>query len=158
MTDKILKNEIEMTIWALISFLMMRVDDYRDLSMKIKMMNRCRNFLMMIEEVSIEMKKFLEFLKFLIETKMKMKMIVSENFLLWTIREINVSLMIVKMSVFSLIDLEMIILEIRMILEVIVEMMLFVILIVMRLIINNRENFVQISSREDDEWRQNRMI
>jgi hypothetical protein len=61
----------------------------------------------MIEKFSIEMKRFLEFL---IEMKMKMKMIVSENSLLLTIREIDVSLMLDEM--FSLIDLEMMNLEI----------------------------------------------
>jgi hypothetical protein len=47
---------------------------------------------------------------------MKMRVIVSENFLLWTIREINVSLMIAE--VIFLIDLEMMILEILISLEI----------------------------------------
>jgi hypothetical protein len=55
---------------------------------------------------------------------MKMKMIVWENFLLLTIREISVSLMIVEVIfsseviVSQVIDLEMTILEIRVTLEI----------------------------------------
>jgi hypothetical protein len=129
MTDKILKNEIEMIVWALIPFL---IDECRDFLM----MNHCRDFL--IDEndecrdfavfVKFLMKKFLELL---IEMKMKknvlMKKIIWENSLLLTIREISVSLMIVEMIFLSevivlqvidletmilVIDLEMMILEI----------------------------------------------
>jgi hypothetical protein len=97
-----------------------------------------------------------EFLELLIE--MKMKMIVSENFLLLTIRGIIVSLMLdvviflSEMIVLSLIKLQMMILEIlmiveiRVILEVTVEMILFVIQILMTLVMNNHENFVQNQS------------
>jgi hypothetical protein len=101
-----------------------------------------------------------EFLELLIE--MKMKMIVSENFLLLMIREVIVSLMLdvviflSEVIVLSLIDLEMMILEIlmiveiRVILEVIVEMIFFVIQILMRLVTNNHENFVQNQSLLDE--------
>jgi hypothetical protein len=58
--------------------------------------------------------------------------------------------MLDEMIVLPLIDLELMILEIQMILEVIVEMILFVIQILMTFVMNNRENFVQNSSREDD--------
>jgi hypothetical protein len=96
MTDKISKNEIEI-VWALTSFLndecrdflMMKIDEYRDFVVFVKFL----------------MKKFLEFL-------IKMKMIVWENFLLLMTREINASLMIVEVIVLSMIDLEMMILEI----------------------------------------------
>jgi hypothetical protein len=66
MIDKILKNEIEM------SFLMMRIDDCRDFLMN--EIDHCRNFLI-----------FQKFLELLIE--MKMRVIVSKNFSLLTIRE-----------------------------------------------------------------------
>jgi hypothetical protein len=62
--------------------------------------DECRDF-------SVEMKGFLEFL---IEVRMKMKMIASGNSLLLTIREINVSLMIAE--VIFLIDLEIMILDV----------------------------------------------
>jgi hypothetical protein len=67
------------------------------------------------------------------------------------IHEIIVSLMLDEMLFLLLIDLEVMNLEIQMIFEVIVEMMLFVIQILMTLVTNNHENFVQNSSREDDE-------
>ncbi len=99
MTDKISKNEIEMIVWALTSFLndecrdflMMKIDEYRDFAVFVEFL----------------MKNFLEYL-----IEMKMKEIVWENSLLLTIREIDVSLMIVEVIVHSMIDLEMMILEI----------------------------------------------
>jgi hypothetical protein len=81
------------------------------------------------------------FSEFLIE--MKMKMNVRENFSLLMTREIIVSLMFDEMLFLLLIDLEVMILEIQMTLEVIVEMMFFVIQILMKLVTNNHENFVQ---------------
>jgi hypothetical protein len=72
MTDKILKNEIEMIASMPISFLMMKVDDCRDFLMN--EIDHCRNFLI-----------FQKFLELLIE--MKMRVIVSENSSLLTIRE-----------------------------------------------------------------------
>jgi hypothetical protein len=96
MIDKISKNEIEMIVWALISFLMMN--------------DKCRDFAVFLKFL---MKKFLAFL-----FEIKMKEIVWENFLLLTIREIDISLMIVEVIflseviVLSMIDLEMMILEI----------------------------------------------
>jgi hypothetical protein len=70
---KILKNEvIEMIVWELTSFLMMRIDDCRDFLMN--EIDHCKNFLI-----------FQKFLELLIE--MKMKMIVSENFSLLMIHE-----------------------------------------------------------------------
>ncbi len=74
------------------------------------MINHCRNFL---EFLKFLMKKFSELL-----IEMKMKMIVSENFSLLMIREIDVSLMLNEMIflseviVLSLIDLEMMILDV----------------------------------------------
>jgi hypothetical protein len=95
MIDKILKNEmIEMIVWASTSFLN---DECKDFSMMMKMM----------------IEKFSEFL-----IEMKMKMIVWKDFLLLTIRETDISLMIDEMIflseviVLSQIDLEMMILEI----------------------------------------------
>jgi hypothetical protein len=111
MINKISENEIEMIVWALISFL---IDECRDFL--IDEINEYRDFAVFLKFL---MKKFL---KLLIEMKMKknvlMKKIVWENFLLLTIREINVSLMIVEMIflseeiVLQVIDLEMMILEI----------------------------------------------
>jgi hypothetical protein len=106
--DKILKNEmIEIIVWILISFL---IDECKDFSMIMKMMNHCKNFMIFLKFL---MKEFSELL-----IKMKMKMIVLKSFLLWTIREINVLLMLNKMIflseviVFSLIDFKIMILEI----------------------------------------------
>ncbi len=98
-------------------------------------MNHCRNFLKFLK-MMIEI-----FSEFLIE--MKMKMNVRENFSLLMTREIIVSLMFDEMLFLLLIDLEVMILEIQMTLEVIVEMMFFVIQILMKLVTNNHENFVQ---------------
>ncbi len=111
MTDKISKNEIEMIVWALIPFL---IDECRDFL--ISEIDEYKNFAVLLEFL---MKKFLELL-----IEMKMKMIVWENFLLLTIREISVSLMIVEVIfsseviVSQVIDLEMTILEIRVTLEI----------------------------------------
>ncbi len=84
MIDKISKNEIEIIVWALISLLMMRIDDYRNFSMKMKMMNRCRDFLIdesrdFLMNETDHCKDCLIFLIFLMIV-MKMKMIVWENF------------------------------------------------------------------------------
>jgi hypothetical protein len=127
MTDKILKNEmIEMIVWTSTSFLN---DECRDFSMRMKMMSHCKDFLMNEIDDCRDFAVFLKFLemieifsKFLIE--MKMKMIVWENFSLLTIRETDVSLMIVEVIFLSevivllTIDLEMIILEISISFEI----------------------------------------
>jgi hypothetical protein len=165
MIDKTSKNEIEMIVWELTSFL---IDECRNFS--IEMMNHCKYFLMMIEKFSIDeindctnfaiFLKFLikKFLELLIEMKIKMKMIVSKNFLLWTIREVNVSLMIVEMIVLLLIVLEVMILdvqmtvEIQMILEVMNEMIFFVIQISIKLVKNNLVNFVQSQSLINEQF------
>jgi hypothetical protein len=122
MTDKILKNEmIEMIVWASTSFLN---DECRDFSMKMKMMNHCKDFLMNEIDDWRSFAVFLKFLKMMIEIfpefliEMKMKMIVWRNFSLLMTLEIVVSLMLDKMIflseviVLSLIDLETMILEI----------------------------------------------
>jgi predicted neutral ceramidase superfamily lipid hydrolase len=133
--DKISKNEIEMIVWTLISFLidecrnflMMKIDEYRDFS--IEMMNHCRNFLVKMNKnddcrnfvIFLKLQK-MKFLELLIE--IEMKKIVWKNFLLLTTREIDVSLMIAEVIflseviVLQVIDLEMMILEIRMNLEI----------------------------------------
>ncbi len=103
-TDKISKDEIEIIVWELISFL---IDEYEKFLID-EMMNHCRNSLMFLKFL---IKKFLELL-----IEMKTKMIVSEKFLLWTIHGISVSLMIAE-EIF-LINLEMMILEILIFLEI----------------------------------------
>jgi hypothetical protein len=116
MTDKISKNEIEMIAWALISFLMMN-DECRNFP--IEMMSHCRNFVTLLKFLKMMIEMFSEFL-----IEMKMKMIAWENLSLLTIRETDVSLMIVEVILLSevivllAIDLEMIILEISISLEI----------------------------------------
>jgi hypothetical protein len=84
------------------------------MNFQIELMNRCKDFLM--NEID-RCRDFAIFPKFLIERflelliEMMMKMIVSENFSLLTIREMIVSLMLVEMIFLSLIDLEMMISE-----------------------------------------------
>jgi hypothetical protein len=103
MTERIWENEIELFL----------IDDYKKfLIMKI---NECRNFLMN--------EKFSESL-----IDMKMKMIVWVNFLLLMTRETDVSLMIAKVIVLSLIDLEMTIFE-WMIFEILLILMILIVLI-----------------------------
>ncbi len=119
MIDKNSENEIEMIVWALISFLMMN-DERRDFS--IEMMSHCRDFVTLLKFVKMMIEIFSEFL-----IEMKMRVIVWENFLLLMIHEIIVSLMLDEMLfllmldkmiflseviVLSLIDLETMILEI----------------------------------------------
>jgi hypothetical protein len=70
--DTILKNEIEMIVSMSISFLIMKIDDCKDFLMN--EIDHCKNFLI-----------FQKFLELLIE--MKMRVIVSKNFSLLTIRE-----------------------------------------------------------------------
>ncbi len=78
--------------------------------MRVKMIDHCRDFL---EFLKFLMKEFSELL-----IEMKMKMIVSENSSLLMIREVDVSLMLDEMIflseviVLSLIDLEMMILDV----------------------------------------------
>ncbi len=82
-TGKILENEVEITAWALISFLvvndecrdflMMKVDEYRDFP--IEMMNHCRDFLIENDDcrgfvIFLKFQK-VEFLELLVEVKMK---------------------------------------------------------------------------------------
>ncbi len=106
MIDKTSKNEIEMIVWELTSFL---IDEYEDFLID-EMMNHCRDFLRFLKFL---MRKFLELL-----IEMKMKMIVSENFLLLMIRGVIVLLMLdetvflPEVIVLPLIDLGMMILEI----------------------------------------------
>jgi hypothetical protein len=98
---------------------MMKIDEYRNFS--IEMMNHYKDFLIEINE-NDDCKDFAVFVKFLmkkfLELLIEMKMIIRENFLLLTIREISVSLMIVEVIflseviVLSMIDFEMMILEI----------------------------------------------
>jgi hypothetical protein len=114
-TDKILENEmIEMIVWASTSFLN---DECRDFSMRMKMMNHCRDFVILLKFLKMMIEIFPEFL-----IEMAMKMIAWGNFSLLTIREVIVSLMLAEMLFLLLIDLEVMNLEIQMILEMIVEM------------------------------------
>ncbi len=107
--NKTSKNEIEMIVWRLTSFL---IDEYENFLID-EMMNHCRNFLNFLKFLKFLMKEFLELL-----IEMKMKMIISENFSLLMIREVIVSLMLVEVIflseviVLSLIDLEMMILDV----------------------------------------------
>jgi hypothetical protein len=85
---------IEITVWELTSFLtdeckdfvMKKVDESRDFLMRV---DECRNFLMKIDE-------YRDFLM------MKMKMIIWETFLLLTIHEVNVQLMIDEMILWAI--------------------------------------------------------
>jgi hypothetical protein len=116
MINKILKNEIEIIIWAMISFL---IDECKDFLILMSENNDCRDFVIFLKFLNMMIEIFSEFL---IEMKMKIiariKMIVWENFSLLMTREIVVSLMLdemiflSKVIVLSLIDLEMMILEV----------------------------------------------
>jgi hypothetical protein len=85
--NKISKNEIEMIVWELTSFLVMRIDDCRDF-----LMNDYRDFAIFLKFLKFLMREFLELL-----IEMKMKMIVSENFSLLMIHEVSVWLTIDEM-------------------------------------------------------------
>ncbi len=111
MTDKILKNEmIEMIVWASTSFLN---DECRDSSMMMKMMNHCRDFVILLKFLKMMIEIFSEFL-----IEMKMKMIAWENFLLLMTREIIVSLMLAEMLFLLLIELEIMMLKISISIEI----------------------------------------